>query len=166
MRNQFGMIAGIEWILLIMIYQDLKKLRSGNAAYDFAKMAIQKCSLFMMNDFCQADRLAKFEDPFEAFWAYHKAMFQNDPNYENEMIDNGNLKIMIIHRCRNCEIAHLTISELASLGCDHDITGYRSIEEKTDMEFRRPETLTKDGRPCRFMFYRKGTAPEMDAEIH
>ena len=29
----------------------------------------------MMNDFYQAKELANFEDPFEAFWEYHKAMF-------------------------------------------------------------------------------------------
>ena len=120
----------------------------------------------MMNDFYQADRLADFADPFEAFWSYHKAMFQDDPNYENELFDHGNLKVMIVHRCRNCEIARLTVPELAPIGCDHDITGYKAIEAKTDMEFRRPETLAKDGRPCRFMFYRKGTAPKDDYEIH
>ena len=59
----------------------------------------------MMNDFYQADRLAEFEDPFEAFWAYHKAMFQNDPNYPNEMIEEYNRRVMIVHDCRNCEIA-------------------------------------------------------------
>lgn len=166
MERQFGFIAEIEWILLLMIYQDLEKLEGGEAAYGFAKRAIQRCSLFMMKDFYQADCLAKFEDPFEAFWAYHKAMFQNDLNYENEMIDDGNLKIMIVHRCLNCEIARLAIPELASLGCDHDITGYKSIEDRTEMEFRRPETLAKDGKPCRFMFYRKGTTPKIGAEIH
>ena len=37
------------------------------------------------------------------------------------------------------------------------------IEEKAEMEFRRPVTLAKDGGPCRFMFYRKGTAPKGDS---
>lgn len=166
MASQFGLIAKIEWILLIMIYRDLEELEGKEAAYAFVKKAIQRCSLFMMEDFYQADRLAKFEDPFEAFWTYHKAMFQGDLNYENELIDDGNLKVMVVHRCLNCEIARLTIPELAPLGCDHDITGYKSIEDRTDMEFRRPETLAKDGKPCRFMFYRKGSAPKIEAEIH
>jgi len=166
MRSQFGLMAEIEWILLVMIYKDLEKTHGKTKAYAFAKSAIQKSSRFMMNDFYQADRLEGFEDPFEAFWSYHKAMFQNDPNYENELIDNGNLKVMIVHRCRNCEIAQLTVPELAPIGCDHDITGYKAIEDKTDMEFRRPETLAKDGKPCRFMFYHKGTAPKDDHEIH
>lgn len=166
MRSQFGLIAEIEWILLVLIYRDLEKRRGKEKAYAFSKNAIQKSSRFMMNDFYQADRLAEFADPFEAFWSYHKAMFENDPNYENELIDNGDLKVMIVRQCRNCEIARLTVPELAPLGCDHDITGYKGIEEKTDMEFRRPETLAKDGKPCRFMFYRKGTAPKGDDEIH
>jgi hypothetical protein len=61
------------------------------------------------------DRLAAFEDPFEAFWSYHKAMFR---------------------------------------------------DEKTGMEFRRPETHAKDGVPCRFIFYHKGTEPAGEYEVH
>lgn len=166
MGRQFGFIAEIEWILLVIIYRVLVKRQGKEKAYNFAKMAIQKCSQFMMSDFYQADCLAEFEDPYEAFWNYHKAMFQDDPNYPNEFFEDKNLKIMIVHQCRNCEIAKLTIPELAPLGCDHDITGYKSIEDETEMEFRRPVTLAKDGKPCRFMFYRKGTAPKGEYEIH
>jgi hypothetical protein len=147
MGRQFGFIAEIEWILLVIIYRVLAKKQGREKAYHFAKKAIQESSQFMMNDFYQADRLAEFEDPYEAFWIYHKAMFQEDPNYPNEFIE-------------------LTIPELAPLGCDHDITGYKSIEDKTEMEFRRPVTLAKDGKPCHFMFYRKGTAPKGEYEIH
>ena len=92
MGSSFGLIAEMEWILLVIIYRVLEKRHGKAHAYDFAKEAIQKSSLFMMNDFYQADRLAEFEDPFEAFWAYHKAMFQNDPNYPNEMIEEDNRK--------------------------------------------------------------------------
>lgn len=164
--KQFGLIAEIEWILLVIIYQVLEKRQGEEKAYRFAKKAIQESSQFMMNDFYQADRLAEFEDPFEAFWIYHKAMFQDDPNYPNEFIEDKDLKIMVVHQCRNCEIANLTIPALASLGCDHDITGYKAIEDKADMEFRRPVTLAKDAKPCRFMFYRMGTAPKGDYEVH
>lgn len=164
-RN-FGSVAEIEWILLLMIYRHLEKKQGKEKAYLFAKSAIQDSSKFMMNDFYQADRLADFEDPFEAFWSYHKAMFRDDPNYPNEFIEEKDLKTMVVYRCRNCEIARLTIPELAPLGCDHDITGYKAIQDRTDMEFRRPETLAKDGKPCRFMFYRKGTAPKVDDDVH
>ncbi len=166
MGRRFGFMAETEWLLLVIIYGVLARRDGKEKAYLFAKKAIQDGSRFMMNDFYQADRLAEFEDPFEAFWSYHKAMFRNDPNYPNEFVEDENLKMMIVHQCRNCEIAGLTIPELAPLGCDHDITGYKAIEDKTEMEFRRPVTLAKDGTPCRFMFYRKGTAPEGDAEIH
>lgn len=166
MKSRFGWMAEIEWILLVMIYRELEGTAGKERAYDFAKRAIQRCSRFMMSDFYQANRLAKFEDPFEAFWCYHRAMFRDDLNYPNEMEDRGDLKIMTVRQCRNCEIARLTIPELAPLGCDHDITGYKSIEDRVGMEFRRPETLAKDGRPCRFMFYRKGTAPGGEAEVH
>lgn len=166
MREKFGRMAEGEWLLLVIIYRYLESRKGREAAYRFAKKAIQDASLFMMSDFYQADRLARFEDPFEAFWQFHKAMFSNDPNYPNEMIEEKDLRIMIVHECRNCEIAALTVPELANLGCDHDITGYKAIENKTDMEFRRPQTLAKDGKPCRFMFYRKGTAPPGENEVH
>lgn len=166
MAGKFGFMAEMEWLLLVIIYRDLEKKEGKERAYRFAKTAIQDASSFMMNDFYQADRLAEFEDPYEAFWLYHKAMFRNDPNYPNDLIEGKNLKVMIVHRCRNCEIAELTIPELAPLGCDHDVTGYRAIQDKVSMEFRRPETLAKDRKPCRFMFYRKGTAPEGAGEVH
>jgi hypothetical protein len=162
----FGRIAEAEWLMLLVIYEDLERREGKVAAYRFAKEAIQDCSRFMMRDFYQAERLAEFEDPFEAFWSYHRAMFRNDPNYPNEMIEEGDRRTMIVHCCRNCEIARLTIPELAPLGCDHDITGYVAIEELTGMEFRRPVTLAKDGEDCRFIFYRKGTAPPGAYENH
>lgn len=160
MKDSFGSMAKLEWFLLIEIYHFLEKRNNKEYAYQFAKEAIQESSKFMMSDFYQAEQLANFEDPFEAFWQYHKAMFDNDPNYPNEFIEKENCKTMIVHDCRNCEIAKLTIPELAPLGCDHDITGYKSIEKLTKMEFRRPQTLAKDGLPCKFMFFREGTAPQ------
>ncbi len=160
MGRTFGVLAEFEWILLVVIYRDLARTSGKQRAYQFAKAAIQQSSRFMMNEFYQADRLAGFDDPFEAFWSYHKAMFADDPNYPNELVDHGDLKMMIVHQCRNCEIAALTVPELAPLGCDHDITGYQAIQDKVRMEFRRPVTLAKDGQPCRFMFYRQGTAPD------
>jgi hypothetical protein len=163
MRRSFGVIAQMEWVLLVMIHRVLERREGADRAYDFARRAIQDASTFMMADFYQADRLAQFDDPFEAFWAYHRAMFADDPNYPNELIDESDdLKVMVVHECRNCQIAALTAPELAPLGCDHDITGYASIEERTGMQFRRPTTLAKDGQACRFMFYRAGTAPAGD----
>lgn len=159
MGKSFGLMAKFEWMLLIIIYNKFKKMSGQAFAYSFVKKAIQEGALFMMGDFYQVDELAKFEDPFLAFWLYHKAMFKNDPNYPNEIIEEKDCKIMIVHNCRNCEIAKLTIPELSPIGCDHDIVGYKAIQEKTKMEFRRPETLAKDGQPCKFMFFREGTAP-------
>jgi hypothetical protein len=160
MGKSFGWMAKTEWALLLVIYRQFEKKYGKFDAYLFAKNSIQECSSFMMNDFYQADRLKDFEDPFEAFWLFHKAMFKDDPNYPNEFIEEKDCKIMVVHSCRNCKIAKMTIPELAPIGCDHDITGYRAIGNKTQMEFRRPQTLAKDGLPCRFMFFRKGTAPE------
>ncbi len=160
MKNAFGLMAKIEWLLLLLIYQFLEKTKDKEFAYQFSKDAIQKASKFMMSDFYQAQVLSKFEDPFEAFWAYHKAMFKDDPNYPNELIDEGDCKIMMVHECKNCIVAQLTIPDLAKLGCDHDIIGYKSIEKLTKMEFRRPQTLAKDDKPCKFMFFREGTAPD------
>ena len=164
MQNSFGKMAEVEWFLLVVIYRYLEQFKDADFAYAFAKEAIQEASKFMMSDFYQAKILARFEDPFEAFWLYHKAMFEDDPNYPNELIDEGDCKTMIVHECKNCIIAELTIPELAKLGCDHDVTGYKSIEKLVKMEFRRPQTIAKDDKPCQFMFFKEGTAPD-DIEI-
>lgn len=166
MGAKFGFMAKMEWLLLVIIYRDLEKKRGAEEAYLYAKKAIQDASGFMMNEFYQADHLAEFADPFEAFWSFHKAMFRHDPNFPNEIIEERDLKIMIVHECSNCKIAGMTIPELAPLGCDHDITGYKAIEQKVQMEFRRPQTLAKDGKPCRFMFYRRGSAVQDNSEVH
>lgn len=160
MQNTFGWMAKVQWILLIIIYEVLEKKVGKEEAYQYAKDAIQDGATFMMNEFYQAEELAKFEDPYLAFWEYHKAMFKDDPNFENEVIEGEDCHKMIVHNCRNCAIANLTIPALASLGCDHDIAGFQAIADKIQMDFRRPVTLAKDGKPCQFMFFRKGMAPE------
>jgi hypothetical protein len=101
-RGRFGLVAEIEWLLLVILYKDLEKTRGKKKAYKFAQKSIQQSSYFMMKDFYQADRLADFEDLFEAFWSYFKAMFQNDPDFENEFVDEGHLKTMIFYKCLNC----------------------------------------------------------------
>ncbi len=159
MNSSFWKMSEIEWLLLIIIYEYLEKIKNKDFAYDFSKQAIQEASKFMMNDFYQADILKNFEDPFEAFWTYHKAMFKDDPNYPNEFIEEKDCKIMMVHDCKNCKIADLTIPDLAKLGCDHDITWYQAIADKLKMEFRRPQTIAKDNKPCKFMFFRKWKAP-------
>lgn len=166
MGQKFGWLPKAQWLLLLVIYQDIEARHGKAPAYRLAKDAIQACSLFMMPEFYQSDHLARFEDPFEAFWAYHKAMFAGDGNYPNEMVEEGDLRMMIVRDCRNCQIARLTVPELATLGCDHDISGYPAIEATTHMQFRRPKTLAKDDEPCRFMFYRAGTAPPGAYENH
>ncbi len=160
MKNSFGTMAEIEWLLLVIIYKFLEKKKDKEFAYQFSKDAIQEASKFMMSDFYQAKKLSEFEDPFETFWTFHKAMFKDDPNYPNEFIEEKNCKIMLVHECKNCIVSNLTIPELAKLGCDHDISGYKSIEKLTKMEFRRPQTLAKDDKSCKFMFFREGTAPK------
>ncbi|MEL6846433.1 MAG: L-2-amino-thiazoline-4-carboxylic acid hydrolase [Bacteroidota bacterium] len=129
-------------------------------AYQFVKDCIQEGSRYMMAEFYEAEELAKFDDPYAAFWEYHKAMFRGDDNFDNELIEGDDCHRMIVHNCRSCAIAQLTISELGPMGCDHDITGFEAISEQIQMDFRRPTTLAKDGKPCEFMFFRKGTAPE------
>lgn len=162
MKKSFGAEAKMEWAFLILVYQDMEKRQSAEYAYDFIKRSIQAAAPFVMNDMYQADYLAKFEDPFKAFWRYNKAMFAGDKDYPNYFIEDGEngAKEMIITSCRNCDVSWLTIPELAKMGCDHDCVGYPAISEQTQMDFRRPQTIAKGGEFCRFMFFRKGTAPE------
>ncbi len=160
MKSAYSSLAKFQWLLLIIIYEALEKRYNKAVAYAYAKAAIQDASRTIMNELYQADTLAQFEDPYLAFWEYHKAMFKDDDNFPNEIIEGEGVKKMIVHDCRNCAIAKMTIPELAPLGCDHDITGFQAISDKIGMDFRRPTTLAKDGKPCEFMFFRKGTAPE------
>lgn len=160
MKQSYSSLAKFQWLLLIIIYEDLEKRFNKAEAYAYAKAAIQDGSKIIMNELYQADTLAQFEDPYLAFWEYHKAMFTGDDNFPNELIEAEGVKKMIVHDCRNCAIAKMTIPELAPLGCDHDITGFQAIADKVEMDFRRPTTLAKDGKPCEFMFFRKGMAPE------
>ena len=165
--GKFGLMGFMQWMALVIVYEVLERKHDKEKAYEFIKQAIQDASNALMNDLYQADRLAEFEDPFDAFWAYHKAMFQDDPNWPNEFtVDEPDLKVMVVEQCFNCKLAQLTIPELARMGCDHDIVGYPHIEDKTQMVFRRPVTLAKDGKPCQFMFYRKGTEPQGPYENH
>lgn len=160
MKQSYSGLAKFQWLLLVVIYETLEKRYNKVEAYAYAKAAIQDASKTIMNELYQADTLAQFEDPYLAFWEYHKAMFKDDDNFPNEIIEEEGVKKMIVHDCRNCAIANMTIPELAPLGCDHDITGFQAISDKIGMDFRRPTTLAKDGKPCEFMFFRKGTAPE------
>jgi len=70
--------------------------------------------------------------------------------------------------CANVEFADaFDCPELRSLGCNFDIGGYPAIEDRANVEFRRPITIANGGDRCEFFFYRKGTAPatqEIDGE--
>jgi hypothetical protein len=67
--------------------------------------------------------------------------------------------------CRHIEKTSRSIVS-ASLPSKAISTRYKAIEDKTNMEFRHPQMLAKDGKPCRFMFYRRGTAPQGEYEAH
>lgn len=160
-QKSFGKQAKMEWAFLFLSYNKMLKLKGEDYAYAFVKKSIQAAAPDVMNDMYQADYLKKFEDPFEAFWLYHKAIFKDDKDYPNYFIEDGEngAKEMIVTSCRNCDIANLSIPALAKMGCDHDCVGYPAISEQTQMDFRRPTTIAKGGDVCRFMFFRKGTAP-------
>ncbi|MCA9908485.1 MAG: hypothetical protein KC519_07535, partial [Anaerolineae bacterium] len=78
--SKFRIMGFMQWIAVVSVYEVLERKTGQEQAYAFIKHAIQDASKVLMSDLYQADRLAEFEDPFEAFWAYHKAMFQGDPN--------------------------------------------------------------------------------------
>ena len=66
-------------------------------------------------------------------------------------------------KCANVEMAHaFDVPELAPIGCDSDLAGYAAIVEEVNTEFRRPCTIAKGSDHCKFLFYRKGTAPDTE----
>lgn len=67
---------------------------------------------------------------------------------------------IVVDRCLNVDAGRMfDCPEIAKLGCDHDLAGYPPIEDKLNMEFRRPTTIAKGDSCCEFNFYRKGFAP-------
>ncbi len=153
--------AARDFPMLAGMYATLSEWEDDERAYAFLKETVQASAPYQMAELYQVSELEQFEDRFEAFKRFNRAMFADDDNYRlREFIDNGDEFRIRLSSCVNCAIAKaFGFPRLAQLGCDHDLAGYPSIEDDVDAVFRRPQTLAKGGTMCEFIFYRKGSEP-------
>ncbi len=114
----------------------------------------------------QVDELVDCEgDVYENFTKFNIALFEGSQHlYDStHSIVNPDKHTVTVTRCVNVELADaLGCPELRSLGCNFDIGGYPAIENRVNIEFRRPITIANGSDRCEFSFYRKGTAPERE----
>lgn len=156
-----------ELFLFSGIFLALAKRLGRENAYEFFKTKVMnEIAKISMTSIYQIDEMKKCEgDIFENFKKLNIALFERTTrdgtwlmeNYEDET-DKLTIKITT---CANVELfSELGVPELGKFGCDHDLAGYSTIEDKVDCEFRRMCTIAKGDDCCVFEFYRKGTAPD------
>lgn len=149
------------------LFLALAKRLGREEAYEFFKTEVMnEIAKTSMAVIYQVKEMKKCEgDIFENFKKFNIAMFERttrDRTWVMENFEDTKDKLTLkITTCANVELfAELGVSELGKFGCDHDLAGYKSIEDDVNCEFRRICTIAKGDDYCMFEFYRKGTAPD------
>lgn len=152
-----------EFIMLISMFNVIARKESRENAYEFVKGIFQRLSQQSMPAIYQLDDLLQCEgDVFDNFKKFNVAMFQaGDRDYHVQTIEESDDHLrIVVDRCFNVDAGRMfDCPEISKLGCDHDLAGYPPIEDKLNMEFRRPTSIAKGDSRCEFNFYRKGFAP-------
>lgn len=161
LARAYSPAAARDFPMLGGMFATLADWEGEDRAYAFLKGVMQASAPFQMAELYQVDELRRFEDRFEAFKRFNRAMFTGDPNYRlRAFIDEGDTFRVHLESCVNCAIAEaFGFPRLAQLGCDHDVAGYPAIEDDVEAVFRRPQTIAKGGAMCEFVFHRRGTEP-------
>ena len=148
------------------LFLALAKRLGREEAYDFFKTEVMNeiaktsmASIYQVKDMKKCDG-----DIFENFKKFNIALFERttrDRTWVMENFEDTKDKLTLkITTCANVELfTELSVPELGKFGCDHDLAGYKSIEDDVSCEFRRMCTIAKGDDCCMFEFYRKGTAP-------
>jgi hypothetical protein len=149
------------------LFLALAKRLGREEAYEFFKTRVMnEIAQTSMGLIYQVEDLKRCEgDTFENFKKFNIALFQRttrDGTWHMESyMDDPDKLTLTITTCANVELfGELGVPELGKFGCDHDLAGYRVIEDDVDCEFRRLCTIAKGDHSCVFEFYRKGTAPD------
>jgi hypothetical protein len=155
-----------EFVMLVSMFNAIARKESREKAYEFVQGIFQKLSLQSMPALYQLEDLLQCEgDVFDNFCRFNVAMFQaGDRDYHVQTIEESDNHLrIVVDRCFNVDAGRMFgCPEISKLGCDHDLSGYPPIEEKVQMEFRRPSSMAKGDCVCDFNFYRKGFAPAGD----
>jgi len=163
--QKFGGQAVKEFPFLIGIFKAIAKREGRENAYPVLKDMFQKVASTSQRAMYQVDELVECEgDVFDNFKKFHIAMFEASQDLFHNTNTNENDKLTsIVDKCANVEMANaFDVPELAPIGCDSDLAGYPPISDDVNMEFRRPCTIAKGSDECKFLFYRKGTAPDTE----
>ena len=165
--NKMGKVPANELIQLSALFLTLSEKYGREGAYEFLKTKIlSEFGKYSMRDMYQVAKLKKCQgDIFENFKKFNIAAFKGISDKEQFLMENytdelDKLTIKVV-TCINCELfKEMGVPELGKFGCDHDIYGYKDIENDVNCEFRRFKTIAKGDAYCLFEFYRKGTAPD------
>lgn len=165
--RSFGPGAVKEMLMLVAMFNIIAKSEGRESAYEFVKGMFQEAAaqggisaLYQMDELLECDG-----DVFDNFKKFNIAMIEASAHlFHPARIENEEDKLTFtIDRCANVDIANaLGCPDLTPIGCDFDLAGYPTIVDRVNTEFRRPCTIAKGGEYCKFLFYRKGTAPEME----
>ena len=156
-----------ELYMLTAMYKLLTEAEDKSAAYDFI--------LNMLRDMGPAAHEALYDvaglrkcdgEIYKNFCALNRSVFENSAAkgfYDvDEIRDSENLQYVRLTKCLNIELfSILGYPELGRVGCEIDKGGYApdAIEDKVDLDFRRPHTLINGDAACECYHYRKGHAP-------
>ncbi|MHA2104104.1 MAG: L-2-amino-thiazoline-4-carboxylic acid hydrolase [Candidatus Hodarchaeales archaeon] len=157
-----------EFIMVVAMYNVIARKEGQEKAYEYVKSIFETVATFSMPAMYQVGELLQLEgDIFENFTKFNSAMFEQSSReklFHVQSITNEKDKhIVIVDKCLNVEFANaLGAPECGKLGCDHDLVGYPLIADEMNIEFRRPYTIAKGDNICKFMFYKKGTAPKTE----
>jgi L-2-amino-thiazoline-4-carboxylic acid hydrolase len=148
------------------LYLAIAKRIGREEGYEFFKEeVINKMGVVSIPAIYQLSDMLKCEgEVFNNFKKMNIALFERttkDGTWIMESYDDDDDKLTIkITACANVELfGELGVPELGKFGCDHDLAGYKVIENDVQCEFRRLCTIAKGDDHCLFEFYRKGTAP-------
>lgn len=156
-----------EFLMLVAMFNVVARTDGRERAYEFVKGMFQKVAAQAgMAAMYQVDELVECDgDVFDNFKKFNIAMFEASADiFRPAKFENGEDRLtIIIDKCANVEMANAFDSpEMARVGCDFDLAGYPAIEDRVNAEFRRPCTIAKGSDHCKFLFYRKGTAPDTE----
>ncbi len=155
-----------EFLMLAAMFNVAARSDGRERAYEFMKAMFQKVAAEAgMTAMYQVDELVECEgDVFDNFKKFNVAMFEASSDmYQARFEDETDRLTIIIDRCVTPELASaFDVPEMGKIGCDFDLAGYPTIVDDVNAEFRRPCTIAKGSDHCKFLFYRKATAPDTE----
>jgi len=158
--------GGQEFLMLVAMFNIFARTDGREGAWESIKEMFQSVAAEAgMAALYQLDELVDCEgDVYDNFTRFNIALFEGSQHlYDSTHTVDPDKHTITVTRCVNVELADaFDCPELRALGCNFDIGGYPAIEDRVEVEFRRPITIANGSDRCEFSFYRKGAAPETE----